>query len=116
MTVDDPASATVIVTTLPSTTVESPSSLTLCSVHSSDTGESATRGGLTTLLGSIVMPRCAGSLSSKANAAEVLFTASSSGPWARLTTNSPVACTLRSVSLLPTDVNCTIGGLAQATV
>ena len=32
------------------------------------------------------------------------------------TTNSPVASTLRSVSLRPTEVNCTMGGATQATV
>jgi hypothetical protein len=85
-------------------------------VHSSDTGESATRGGLTDRLGSIVMPSCAGSLSWAANAAEELLTASISGPCARLTTNSPVVRTLRNVSLRPTEVNCTIGGCAHATV
>ena len=73
-------------------------------------------GRLTTSLGSIVMPSCAGSLSSYPNAADELFTASISGPCARLTTNSPVSRALRSVSLLPTEVNCTIGGRAQATV
>ena len=81
-----------------------------------DTGESLTRGGATTSLGSIVMPSAAGSLSDGSNAAELLLTASISGPYARLTTNSPVARTLRSVSFLPTDVNCTIGGRAHATV
>ena len=88
----------------------------LCSTHSMETGESPTRGGRTTSLGSMVMPSWAGSLSSASKAAELLLTASISGPWARLTTNSPVATALRRVSFFPTEENCTIGGLAQETV
>ena len=106
----------MIATTDPNTTVESPSSTVLCRVHSIEAGDCATRGGLTVSLGSIVIARWAGSLASGSNAAELLLTASISGPCARLTTNSPVSSTLRNVSLAPTEVNWMIGGRAHETV
>ncbi len=96
--------------------MESPSSFVLCTVHSMDTGDAATRGGRTVTLGSITMPRAATSLWSGANRAALLFTCSSRCAGLRLTTNSPVSRTLRSVSFLPTDENWTIGGRAHATV
>jgi len=96
--------------------VESPSSRLLCSRHSIETGESRTRGGATTSLGSIAIPSSSASPASGGNGAELSLTACSSGACARFTTNSRVSCTLRSVSLAPTEVNCTIGGFAHATV
>jgi hypothetical protein len=44
------------------------------------------------------------------------LTCSNSHSGVRLTVNSPVASTLRSESLRPTEVNCTTGGFTQATV
>jgi hypothetical protein len=110
------SSDTEIVRTSPRTTVESPSSLVLCTVHSMATGDAATRGGRTVVLGSMAMSSAAASLCSGSNRAAELLTSCSRGAGARLMTNSPVARTLRKVSFLPTEENCTIGGRAQATV
>ena len=46
----------------------------------------------------------------------VAFTCSNSASGVRLIVNSPVASTLRSESLRPTEVNWTTGGSTQATV
>jgi hypothetical protein len=46
----------------------------------------------------------------------VALICSNSARGVRLMVNSPVASTLFSESLRPTEVNCTIGGLTQDTV
>ena len=85
-------------------------------MHSSDAGDAATRGGATRSLGSIITPTHPASSTLASNGALLPFTWSSSGRDAMLIVASPVARTLRSVSFLPTEVNCTIGGRAHATV
>ena len=62
------------------------------------------------------MPRASASSTSGPNRALLSLTSAIKGWVARLTTNSPVATTLASVSLSPTDANDTIGGLAHATL
>jgi len=110
------SSRTVTATTSPSTMVDSPRSTVECSRHSRDAGEPATRGGATSAEGSSARPTAAASSTPGANRALVALTWSISGRLATLTTNSPVASTFRNVSLVPTEVNCTIGGRAEATV
>ena len=108
--------ATAACTTRPITTVESPSSSVWCSRHSSATGDSATRGGATSALGSRSGPPRRNSLTPAGKSVAVALTCSNSGSVARQTTNSPVSRTLRSESLAPTLVNWIIGGSTQETV
>lgn len=79
-------------------------------------GERATRGAFTRALASRAIPTASNSLTPCGKSVAVLFTSSTSGSGARLTTNCPVASTLRSESLRPTDVNCTMGGVTDEIV
>ena len=54
--------------------------------------------------------------SSAGKSVPVALIRSKAGSVARQTTNSPVSSTLRSESLAPTEVNCTMGGRTQETV
>ena len=96
--------------------MESPSSVVECSRHSIDAGESTTRRGATSSLGSVASPSASASSTPCSYGALDPLTASVSGCVARFTTSSPVSRTLRSVSFSPTDVNERIGGFAHATV
>ena len=96
--------------------MQSPSGSVSCSTHSIATGACATRGGATRRLGSRAMPTWSNSLTCGGAFTLVALTASNSGSGVKLTTNSRVASTLRSESLRPTEVNCTIGGSVHATV
>ena len=107
---------TLICTTRPSTRVLSPSFRVACSVHSMDTGDSATRIAETRSAGSSRTPVCSASLWSGGKSVAVALTCSNSASGVRLTVNSPVSSTLFSESFRPTEVNCTIGGATQATV
>src|SRR4051794_478317 len=105
----------VTATTLPNTTVDRPKLFVEFKVHSIDAGDAATRGGATNSLGCISIPRALASFTLAAKLALESLTCSSKGSLAMLMTNSPVARTLVSVSFVPIDVNCTIGGLALDT-
>jgi hypothetical protein len=61
-------------------------------------------------------PASSASLKSGGKSVLVAFTCSNSASGVRLIVNSPVASTLRSESLRPTEVNWTTGGSTQATV
>ena len=80
------------------------------------TGDSATRGTATRSLGSSRTPACSASLWSGGKSVPVALTCSNSASGVRLIVNSPVASTLRSESLRPTEVNWTTGGSTHATV
>jgi hypothetical protein len=80
------------------------------------TGDSATRGTATVLLGSVCSPTAANSSTSGGKFVAVALICSKSGSVAKLTTNSRVASTLFRLSFRPTEVNCTIGGRTHATV
>ncbi len=92
------------------------SSCVQCRVHSSDAGESLTRGGATRSLGSSDDAEGPGLVDVRAEGRAGVVDLLEQRPVARLTTNSPVARTLASVSLAPTEVKETIGGLAHATL
>jgi hypothetical protein len=90
--------------------------------HSIWTGLSATRGGRTTSLASGVSPERANSSTSGATSAAVWFIATAISSETILTTNSRVASTLRSVSLVwfielvalrTAAQNKTVGGFEQ---
>ena len=85
-------------------------------MHSTATGDSATRGTSTRSLGSSRTPHASASLVPGGNSVPVALTCSNSASGVRLTVNSPVASTLRSESFRPTEVNWTTGGSTQATV
>ena len=107
---------TAACTTRPSTTKQSPTSTTRCNTHSSATGEAFTRGGATRRLGSRASPTASNSLVPAPKSVPVALTCSNSSSGVRQTTNSPVASMLRRLSLRPTEVNCTTGGVTPATV
>ena len=81
------------------------------SLHSKDTGLSATRGTAMRRDGTGVRPASANSSTSGGTAAQLAFIASASGRVARFQPNSPVASMLRSVSLAPMLAKPTIGGV-----
>ena len=85
-------------------------------MHSRAAGESATRGGATAALGSVRMEASVNSLVPGGKWTAEALTCHNSERGARLTTNSPVASILRSVSLRVSEVNCTIPGSEEATV
>ncbi|MNT48374.1 hypothetical protein D3C72_1851530 [compost metagenome] len=78
--------------------------------HSKVTGLSATRGGATKVEGRGVRPVSANSLTSGGTAAQLWFITSAKSRVARFHTNSPVSCTLRTVSLKPMLAKPTMGG------
>ncbi len=94
--------------------MQSPKLWVPASTHSSATGEAATRGGATTVLGSRSSPTASNSETSAGKSVAVAFTCSSSGSGVRHTTNSPVARTLRRLSLAPTEVKLSTGGSMPA--
>jgi hypothetical protein len=109
-------SHTLTSSTRPNTTVLSPSRTVECSVHSTATGDSATRGTPTRSPGSSATPTSSASLTPCGKSVPVALTCSNSHSGVRLTVNSPVASTLSRLSLRPTEVNCTTGGDTHATV
>ena len=78
--------------------------------HSKVTRLSATRGGRTSVEARGVRPASTNSSTSGGTAAQVVFIASARSRVARFHTNSPVACTLRTVSLRPMLAKPTMGG------
>src|ERR1051325_8336347 len=90
---------------------------TICiSRHSMLTGDSLTRGGRTTSLGSAVRPDIANSSTLAGNSAAHVFICSTMASLTTLTTNSPVARTLASVSFIgsrQTGQKSTTGGSPQ---
>src|SRR5689334_8757228 len=107
---------TAIQTTRPNTTVEAPNDCVPTTSHSSEIGESATRGGATFADGSRATPTASNSLTSGGNGTAVSLIRSAFSSVHTDTTNCPVATALRSESLASTDVNCTTGGTADDTV
>src|SRR3954470_23237196 len=83
------------------------------SLHSSAAGASATRGGLTRRDGAAANPAASNSLTPGGKGADVRFIARACFLVARLTTNSPVASTLRWLYFLPPLEKPTIGGASQ---
>lgn len=70
----------------------------------------ATRGAEMATAGAVARSAHASSSSPAGKSAAVRFMASSTSAVTTLTTNSPVARTLVSVSLTPDEVKCTTGG------
>lgn len=93
----------------------SPTSTVECIERSIEAGDPATRGGRTTELGSIAMPSRAASSTEGSTSALVPLHSTSWSVLTTLMTNSSVARTLASVSLRPTEVKVTTGGVAAAT-
>ncbi len=85
-------------------------------VHSSAARARATRGGATLSEATASSPAQENSSSSGGKSAAVRFIGSSRSRDTTLTTNSPLARTLVSVSFTPLDVKCTIGGSAEITL
>ena len=78
--------------------------------------DSATRCGATVSDGSVAIPSSWASSSPCSKGALLALICSSIDSEAKLTTNSPVSSTLRTVSLRPSELNSTIGGRPLATV
>src|SRR5215468_10539591 len=89
---------------------EPTSSTVLRYLHSSATGDRATRGGRTCREAVISSPACSGSLTSGPNSAEVAFTSARRSNVAMLATNSPVCSALRCESLRVALEKMTTGG------
>src|SRR3954447_1694176 len=102
--------------TSPNTTVLSLNDRSPTKQHSRAIGDSATRAGATISDGSAVSSAARNSSTSDGNRVAVRLIPSTIGRVLMFTTNSPVSRTLRSESFSPTEVNCTTGGEAEATV
>src|SRR5215831_5762605 len=79
-------------------------------LHSSATGDRATRGGRTCREAVISSPACSGSLTSGPNSAELAFTSSRRSNVAMLATNSPVCSAFRCESFRVALEKMTTGG------
>src|SRR5260370_34701956 len=79
-------------------------------LHSNETGLSATRGTLTRLLGAAVSPEILNSLTSWATWAAVAFICCAKSLVARFQTNSPVSWMLATLSFQEVEENPMIGG------
>src|SRR5258706_15651047 len=79
-------------------------------LHSNETGLSATRGTLTRLLGAAVSPEILNSLTSWATWAAVAFICCAKSMVARFQTNSPVSWMLATLSFQEVEENPMIGG------
>src|SRR5258708_39969542 len=88
-----------------------PCSWMICdTLHSNETGLSATRGTLTRLLGAAVSPDILNSLTSWATWAAVAFICCARSMGARFQTNSPVCWILATLSFQEVEENPMIGG------
>ena len=96
--------------------MQRPKDLVPSRTHSKAAGDAATRGGRTTTDGSRSTPHASNSLMPDGKSVAVALTCSRSSYVASETVNSPVASTLRRVSLRPTEVNCSTGGSELETV
>src|SRR3981081_4098324 len=83
------------------------------SLHSNETGLSATRGTLTSLLGAAVSPEILNSLTSWAQCAAFKFTCRARSMVARFQTNSPVSWILPTLSFQEVEEKPMIGGGEQ---
>src|SRR5258708_17045593 len=83
------------------------------SLHSNETGLSATRGTLTSLLGAAVSPEILNSLTSWATCAAVKFICRARSMVARFQTNSPVSLILPTLSFQEVEEKPMIGGWEQ---
>ena len=79
-------------------------------LHSNETGLSATRGTLTRMLGAAVSPATANSLTSLATCAAVKFICCAKSMVARFQTNSPVSWMLATLSFQEVEEKPMIGG------
>ena len=93
-----------------------PTSTIRSSRHSIEAGEAVTRRGATVCDGSVSISSRSASSSPCSNGALVALTCSNMASEETLTTNSPVASMLRTVSLRPSEENSTVGGRPLATV
>lgn len=104
------ASSTCRHSTSPKTMLPLPKETILFTLHSKAALARATRGGRTWLDGVASNPAQSNSSSSGGKSAAVRFIGSTRSLLTTLTTNSPVALTLRSVSFTPVDVKWMISG------